>query len=170
MNKEAFGSIQVGRTRTGKTTFTKKIVKNIFENDMNREIYIHDINAEYNDYYTEKFISDIQMFMLKIKDVENSFILIEEASIFFQNRETNKELKEMLVRKRHTNNIIYLNFHSFAMIPTYIYHLIDYVTVFKTNDNSKQVGRKFEHEKLLKTIDLVNNDKDNFKFKTISLY
>ncbi len=167
--KEAFANISVGRTRTGKTTYTKKILSEVYENDPNREIYIYDVNKEHGEFYPEPFVP-FDIFMKKIKNVKNSFIVIEEASIFFESKGVDKELKELLVKKRHDNNIIYLNFHSFGMIPNYVFHLIDYVTVFKTNDSYTKVKGKFDNERLLKTFTIFNKSEDNFFKRTISLY
>ena len=170
MRKDGFASIQVGKTGTGKTHFVSNILENVYQNDENRDILVYDINNEHKKYYPFPFQSDLDIFMNEIENVKNSFIFIEEASIFFQTHGVDKKLKSLLVRKRHDNNIIYLNFHSFGMIPTYIFHLINYITVFKTNDSLKSVKSKFDNEKLLKAFEFVNNSKEKYERKTVSLY
>jgi len=165
-NSDNFALINVGRTGTGKTTVSKKLINSL---PSGNNLIIYDINREYTEYYKHPFEPDINIFMTDIKNVTNSFILIEEASIFFQNRETNKELKEMLVLKRHNNNIIVLNFHSFAMIPDYLFHLVNYITIMKTNDSEKKVKTKFAHDELLHTMHVINSSKDPYAKMTVKL-
>jgi len=158
--------LQIGRTKTGKTTNSKKMIEKL---DKSMKKHIYDVNNEYSEFYQEPFIpySD---FMNKIKDVKNSFILFEEATIFFSTRGTYKELEEFLVRKRHTNNYIVLNFHSFASIPKPIFNLVDYVVIFKTNDTLKNVKDKFDQEKLIKAFEEVRKSENNYFNKSVSLY
>lgn len=165
-NNHAISLINVGRTKTGKTTVSKKLLDKVFDK---MPVFIYDVNNEYREYYDKDFLP-FDEFCGSIKDVKNSFILIEEATIFLTVRETNKILVDMLVRKRHTNNFIVLNFHSFSKVPKYIFDLIDFVTVFKTNDSLKTVKDKTDFEKILKAFEYVKASENNFINKTISLY
>lgn len=162
----AIAILQVGRTRTGKTTNSKKL---LLEAPKNMKKIVYDVNNEYSEIYNEPFLP-YDEFMTKIKDVKNSFILFEEATIFFSTRGTYKELEEFLVRKRHTNNFIILNFHSFASIPKPIFNLVDFIIVFKTNDTLKNVKDKFDQEKLLNAYEEVRKHESQFYKKSVSLY
>lgn len=171
MASEGFACINVGRTRTGKTTLSKSLVVDyIRSNGMDySNVYIYDVNKEYYDYYKEPFVP-YNEFINNIKDVTNSFILIEEATIFFNVKATDKLIQEMLVRKRHTNNIIYLNFHSIRAIPRYVFDLVNYVTIFKTNDTLEVVKTKYDDARFLKAFTAVNTDEDPYKRITFNLY
>lgn len=135
---EGAAHIIVGSTGTGKTTFTKKLLSGI-----KQRIFIYDINNEYTEFYTGKFLP-FSEFMEMVKPVKNSIIIFEEATIFLNHKNTNSILIEKLVRKRHENNYIILNFHSLRKIPIYILDMVNYLTMFKTLDSDKFIQSKFE--------------------------
>lgn len=159
------GHIIVGGTGRGKTTFVKKMLSQV---DKSR-IEIYDVNNEYKEFYDKDF-TDFETFMNRVKDLKNKIVVFEEATIFFNNRGCDKILTDMLVRKRHTNNYVVLNFHSIRAIPKYVYDLVNYVTIFKTNDSLKKVEESFDLEIFTNTFKEVK-DSQNFHYhKTISLY
>lgn len=140
--------IIVGMTGSGKSTLVKNFIKNV---DVSR-LWINDINGEYfpNRPYisTDKFLQDA----IKLK---RCVCIFEEATIFFSNRGNIKEMRELLVRKRWTENVIFMIFHSIRTIPHYIYDLCNAVYVFRTNDSRDLVSVK--HEILLPAFDKVQN-------------
>lgn len=166
---DGFVIMSVGKKKTGKTTQTKKVLTDIYNNDPQREIYIYDINKEYSDFYPEKFVI-FESFMNKIKDEKKSFLLIEEATIFFNNRSVSKELQRLLVTTRHDDNIIYLNFHSWRSVPRYIMDMVDYVRVFKTNDSIELVEKKTDNPNVLKAYKSVMDSEDRFATKLVDMY
>ena len=96
----------------------------------------------------------------------NTAIVFEEATIFFSNRGRSEEVIDLLVRKRHTNNIIILLFHSIRSVPNYIFELIDYIILFKTNDNEKLIHDKFkDNEQLIEFYNAVNQSDNFFEHK-----
>jgi len=156
--------ICVGRRRTGKTTFARNLL-----NSSKKDKYIYDINQEFTDIYKEPF-EDFESFMNRVVTLKNSHILFEEATIFFDTRSNFQQMKNLLVRARHTNNTIQLNFHSFKSVPKNIYNLLDYVVIFKTNDTEKDVKEKFDHPELVKYYHECKKSENDFINKTISLY
>lgn len=156
--------ISVGRRKTGKTTFSKMMLE---KSDKPKIIY--DVNQEYTDIYDEPF-EDFETFMDRVVELKNHYILFEEATIFFDTRANYFQMKNLLVRARHTNNTIQLNFHSFKSVPKNIYNLLDYVAVFKTNDTEKDIKEKFDHEGVLKGCDYCRNSEDPFVKRIVSLY
>ncbi len=130
----------VGMTKTGKTTEVKKILSTFPE----RKKYIYDVNRE----YTDRDLPDLQSFIETAKKAKNSVIVFEEATIFFSNRGRSEDVTNILVRKRHTGNIIVFCFHSLRSIPLSIFELIDYVYIKRTNDSFASVKRKFDSENL----------------------
>lgn len=159
-------SICVGRRKTGKTTLSKKWLK---LRPKNMNVVIYDINQEYKEFYNEPF-KDFRTFLASIVDLKNTYILIEEATIFFDTRSNFEEMKNLLVRARHTNNIIQLNFHSFKSIPKGIYNLLDYVTVLKTNDSEKDVKERFDNQNIISAWNEAIKSSNDYFYKTISLY
>lgn len=131
----------IGRTKSGKTTSVKSLLKNI-----PGEKFIYDVNNEYTGQgELIPMIEFLDVATLKT----NTAIVFEEATIFFSNRGDERKLKEILVRKRHTNNIILLCFHSLRSVPTYVLDLIDYYILHKTNDNINLIEKKFSGNDVL---------------------
>lgn len=156
-------NICVGRRKTGKTTFAKKLL-----DESQQPIVVYDVNNEYKDYYNKKLV-DFDVFLDEIVTLRHHYILMEEATIFFDTASKQKEMKNLLVRARHTGNIIHLNFHSFSSVPRSIYTLLDYVTVFKTND-SEEALKRFDSPILTQTYLKVRADPNEYAHETISLY
>lgn len=159
-------SIAIGRRKTGKTTFTKNLLKS---KPKNMPVVVYDVNREYLEFYSEPF-TDFRKFLDKVVNLKGTYIIFEESTIFFDTRSNFEEMKNLLVRARHTQNIIQLNFHSFASVPRGIYNLLDYVTVFKTNDNVKNVKDRFDNPNVLKAFDNAIKSKNEYYFETVSLY
>ena len=160
--------ILIGRRKTGKTTMSKKLLA---ERPKNMPVMIYDINKEYTKEYPQKFV-DFEVFLSKITDesVKNTFILIEEATIFFDTSSRFDEMKNVLVRARHTGNIIQCNFHSWLSVPRNILNLLDYVVVFKTNDQIQTLKGKYDNPDLLAAFDEARKSKNEYFNKTVSLY
>src|SRR5512135_2208248 len=104
-------SICIGKRGCGKTTLSKKLLEN---RPKGIPVLIYDVNKEYKDYYPEPLIP-FQEFLIKLSDesLENTYILIEEATIFFSTHSREQDMIHALTIARHTGNIIQLNFHSF---------------------------------------------------------
>lgn len=127
--------IVVGGTGMGKSTFVKNLVSKVHPN----ALFIYDVNAEYTEYYNAPLLK-FPDFCTQATNKTDSLIVFEEASIFLSNRGSNAELIEILVRKRHTRNVIVLVFHSIRTIPKYIMAYVNYFVMYKTvNDTTKHV-------------------------------
>lgn len=161
-------SIMIGRPGSGKTTLSKQLLD---LRPAQMPVLIYDVNNEYKSYYPEE-LDDFDIFLKKISDdgIRHYYILIEEATIFFNTQSNFQEMKNVLVRRRHTGNIIQLNFHSFSSVPKGIYNLLDYVTVFKTNDNLDSVRNRFDHPGVIAAYQEAIASDDKYFHKTISLY
>lgn len=160
--------ILVGRRNTGKTTMSKKYLD---ARQKTMPVMVYDINKEYGDYYPEPFV-DFQVFLEKITNekVKNTYILIEEATIFFDTSSRFEQMKNLLVRTRHTGNIIQMNFHSWLSVPRNIFNLLDYVVIFKTNDQIQTMKMKYDHPEVLKVFEQARDSKDSYFNKTVNLY
>ena len=161
-------SICIGKRGCGKTTLSKKLLD---ARPKGMPCMVYDINNEYKSYYPEPF-EDFDVFLVKIsgEEIRRHYILIEEATIFFNTQSNFYEMKNLLVRARHTGNIIQLNFHSFSSVPKGIYNLLDYVTVFKTNDNEKSVTDRFDHPAVIQAYKDALASTDEHFYRTVKLY
>ena len=161
-------SICIGKRGCGKTTLSKQLL-DVRPKAM--PVIVYDINNEYQSYYPMPF-EDFDIFLNKISDekVRHTYILIEEATIFFNTQSNFYEMKNVLVRARHTGNIIQLNFHSFSSVPKGIYNLLDYVTVFKTNDNEKSVTDRFDHPAVVQAYKDAIVSTDPHFYRVVRLY
>jgi hypothetical protein len=161
-------SIFIGRRGCGKTTLSKQLLD---KRPKQMPVLIYDINNEYKKYYPEDFV-DFDIFLLKLTDenVRHTYILIEEATIFFSTHSRFEEMMNILVRARHTGNIIQLNFHSFASVPKNIYHLLDYVVVFKTNDTLKNVEDRFDKPDVIQAFKDAQSSDDKYFNRVVKLY
>lgn len=157
--------ICVGKRKTGKTTLSKKLLES---RPRSMPCVIYDINKEYTSEYPEDFC-DFDVFMNKIVDLRGHYILIEEATIFFRAQKHNEEMINLLVRARHTRNTIQLNFHSFKSVPKAIYNLLDYVTIFKTNDTLKDVKDKFDNPEVIKAYIDARDSNNPYFYRTVSI-
>jgi hypothetical protein len=157
--------ICVGKRKTGKTTVSKRFL------DKNKlPVKIYDINNEYQGYYNEPF-DDFDVFLRKLgeDDIRGHYILIEEATIFFRKKDSEQQMINLLVRARHTRNIVQLNFHSFKSVPKDIYTLLDYVIIFKTNDVERDFKMKFDNPNVIEAFKEVKASSNPYVNKTIHL-
>ena len=129
--------INVGGTGSGKTTNTKSILSTL--NRMPK--FIYDVNNEYN---TGQPLVNFETFLAQANNKKCTVIVFEEATIFFSHSSAGKDIKELLVRKRHSKNIIVLNFHSLRQVPLFILDFTDFIYLFNTKDNPANIEAKFK--------------------------
>ena len=156
--------IIVGGTGTGKTTLCKEIITNY--ETKNR--YILDFNNEYanlKNKYTKLF-NDYDIFIEKLPAFQNSYILIDEASIYFNSHRYSNILLSKLVKHRHDKNIILLCFHSLRLVPKYVNDFCNYIIIKKTNDNLDLL--KID-QKIIDLSRIVNNNPDNYFYEVLRL-
>jgi len=156
----------IGATGTGKTTKVKEYLKTI---PNKKAIFIYDINNEYREFYPYKF-EDFEVFIERMTRVKKGVMVFEESTIFLSNRTCNRQLVDILVRKRHTGNYIFMNFHSLRSLPKYVLDLCKYVTLFHTNDSVSFVESTFRNDLLTEAFKEVNNAPNIHYYKLIKLY
>lgn len=140
----------IGRPKTGKTTTVKKILSSL-----SRVKLIYDVNNEYN---TGKELPTLSDFLSEAAESTGVAVVFEEATIYFSNRGDEQTLKNILVRRRHTDNIVILCFHSLRSVPTYVFDLVDFYVLHKTSDNPGLIEKKFAgNNQLLQDIVTVRN-------------
>jgi hypothetical protein len=142
----------VGARGMGKSTFVKDKVSRV---PLEARL-IYDPNAEYTDLYPYPLLRFEQFLELSTR-VQQAFVVYEEATIFIGHQASGQELKELLVRARHTRNTIFLVFHSLRTVPRYIFDLATHMVLFKTADPETFVDKRFEHPLLQEAFLRVKN-------------
>ncbi len=133
--------IFAGGTGTGKTTLIKQRLDNINKD----ALHLYDVNGEYKKYYTKPF-TDFETFSKQARKLRNALVVYEEATIFLSNKGSNEDIRDVLVRKRHTNCTIFFVFHSLRTIPRWVFDLSNFVVLFHTNDSEKSVNSRFDND------------------------
>lgn len=142
-------TLVIGQRRTGKSTKVKELI-----GQFNTNKYIYDVR---NEYYKEGFNMGIDEFIEFVRDVKNSVIVFEEATIFFRGR-SNKDMMDILTGASHNRNAIFLVFHSFRAIPIDILELVDYIVFGKTKDRKTLIYDKYKDDPvMLNMFDLSEN-------------
>lgn len=147
--------ILVAQTGQGKSTYCKNLLQQI-----NKPKLINDVNGEYPEFKAGYL--PIDEFLKKANKANNTVIVFEEATIFFSTKSNDAQMRELLVRKRHTNNFIILIFHSLRSIPLYILELCNYMVLFKTNDTENSLLRKYDgFDNIIKAYYSLQNSPDH---------
>jgi hypothetical protein len=130
----------IGAQGHGKTTSVKEILRKTPHRK-----FIFDVNREYTEFKNSASgILDPDEFTEKATTLNNSVIVFEEATIFFGKGSKNKNIRNLLVRKRHTNNLIIFVFHNVRSVPMEIMSLCDFLILHKTKDNKEYISRYFK--------------------------
>jgi hypothetical protein len=158
--------IIVGATDTGKSYFVKSTLKKVPSYE---SLLIYDVNNEYSEFMEDPF-EDFETFANNATKVERAIIVFEEATIFLNNRSCNRSLNEILVRKKHTKNFVFLVFHSVRSIPRYVYELSNYITIFKTNDSPDLSARELKDDRIKSIMESVRNNNDRHYHETLKIY
>ena len=135
------GILLIGMTGQGKSTYLRKLIK-----VSGRTPFIYDVNNEHGQ---GGKLPDFTEFLNRATKLQNSIICFEEATIFFSSKSSDKSMRELLIRKRHTNNLIVLLFHSIRTVPIDIFDFVNYYVLFKTNDREAYLRTKYKDSQLL---------------------
>lgn len=128
----------IGATGTGKTTDAIEIGNSCdFENRL-----VFDINKEYVDIEGYQSVYEKRPdFIKRALEMRNSLIIFDESAIFFRHGKSSDDIIELMLRRRHLNNVCIFNFHALGQIPLFIVHYIDEMILHHTNDNKNGVNR-----------------------------
>lgn len=156
-------TIIVGRTGSGKTTIVKKLISAHKKKNPKGQRLIYDVNNEYGERYMP-----MDEFLSAAKAATRTLIVFEEATIFFSTSGGQIEMRELLVRKRHTKNYFVFNFHSLSQVPLYILMFCDTMIIKKTNDQIPQIERKYKgNSRVIKAYCQVANSPDKYATEVI---
>jgi hypothetical protein len=129
-------------TGQGKSHFVKSMIKSrrCFVFDVQNEYY--DLNPNPTSERARHLLLDEKMFVEQCRARRNTVCVFEEATGFFEGK-LDKELRRVVLSKRHTGNVFLFCFHSIASIPPRLMQLTNYVVLFKTADETHEVAGKF---------------------------
>jgi len=158
----SYAYMMVGATGSGKTYFTKQLIKGVHPGS----VMVFDVNDEYRDIYPYEFNPDIDLFLQKVESKRNAIIIIEDATSFFAVQGRNDRMINILTAKRHTHNTIIMLFHSWGDVPRYLYRKFTHIVLFYTLDSERDV-LKVGNEKIVEAWNEVQDAcKDHPYFKT----
>lgn len=135
----------IGMRGMGKTQIVKSLIRPVNKDSL----LVYDPNKEYTEFY-DKPLLKFSEFAGLVPKVSNAVIVVEEATIFLNNRGYQIDFVDAVVRARHTNNTIILVFHSLQDMPKYLFRLMNMLIILKTNDNFDYVNKTFQSERLNK--------------------
>lgn len=102
-------------------------------------LMVYDINREWG---VGGALPSMDAFLKSAIQARDRLIVFEEATMFFDpTRGRSEELREMLVRRRHTGNALVLLFHALADIPLYVMRMLDVLILYKTQDSPDDLRR-----------------------------
>ena len=131
----------VGMRGMGKSYIVKQLLQNTHPDSR----LIYDPNIEYTDLYNKPLLK-FEQFAQTVPRVSNAVIVVEEATIFLNNRGYDSDFVEAVVRARHTNNTIILVFHSLQDLPKYLFRLMNFIILLKTHDTADYVDKQFRNK------------------------
>lgn len=149
MIRGGISNIIIGAPGEGKSTLTKQLIADVHSS----RLFVYDVNAEYFD---DEELPELDDFLTACLLKKESVIIFEEATAFFDARRNDKKMIRLLIGKRHTHNIYILIFHDIRSVPYYIYNKCNYVYLFRTVDEKKDV----KHPRLLEAFKTVNYEPD----------
>lgn len=119
-----------------------------------RNQYIFDLNNEYilpvDNILRPQMrhvACDAKTFINNCKALKNTNIVFEDASGFLRGRQA-PDIIRLIVQRRHVKNNWIILFHSINRIPPELMEYCNYLIIFKTNDNLKEIDQKFNNEKI----------------------
>lgn len=117
-----------------------------------RNNYIYDINNEYGmfknkiwDYFDD--LPDINEFINFVPHKKDSFanVIFEEATGFFSRAgSSSNNILKHVTRRFHSQNLNVFVFHSLLKIPNDIRSYMDFLVLFRTDDDPIEVAKDFK--------------------------
>lgn len=171
-----------GRPKAGKSTKAKEFVLRALWPDMPVHVPAEQVNELFHAVRAGGHLSRLMVydvnhewgtgplptsdaFLASAKAARDKLVVFEEATLFFDpTRGRSEELREMLVRRRHTRTAVILLFHAIADVPLYVVRLADVLVLFKTQDSLDDLRRIRHLRPVLALFDAVNSSPDFHAF------
>ena len=150
--------LMIGGTGSGKTTLVQGKLKLL----PSHKKFIFDIQGQYKNFDNTDYGS-FKNFVSKIEVVKNSAIVVEEATAFLKHHGVGAKFIEIILSKRHRNNVFFLCFHSLRSVPIDILDFTDYIFLKKTKENPTLLFTKFkEYPEILQAVNCVRNSQNKY--------
>jgi hypothetical protein len=157
----------VGGTGSGKTTLAYKMTKAV-PPGANKVVY--DINEEEiweDDPTVENVRGELpEDFINAIEGVPGVYVF-EDATGFID-RSQNKQLRRMLVKKRHTPQAFIFIFHSLSQVPSWVLMFVDEIWLGKTTDKLR-TSKEFNFPEIETAFEEIRKSNEKYIFKQIKL-
>lgn len=150
-DKQGMAIIFVGATGMGKTEYG---VWPVLDDLSNMPKLIFDPAHEYEKrgYKTNwnvrrdiTLASQREPFCLEALKRESHVIVFEDATGFFSNKTCLGIIDDLLVMKRHRQQVIIFCFHSLRAIPVNIFDNVNYVVIRKTGDRPSIIEQRYSN-------------------------
>jgi hypothetical protein len=76
------------------------------------------------------------------KRVENCMLISDDFRNYLPKPQMNPDVRRMFIDRRHKKIDIYMAAHGFTQVPPELFSWVNYVFLFKTNDNPKRHANK----------------------------
>lgn len=143
--------LYIGITGAGKSSILKSNIRNVHPS----RLWVYDVQREYFIYEDGYELPPLEDFQDEVHQMRRGHAIFEEATRFFSSRGRDEKMVQILIDKRHHENVIHLCFHSIRSIPPTIFDLVNYAYVLQTNDKPETVQNNYP--KLFDAWDVVNN-------------
>ena len=111
---------------------------------------------------------DMNYFLDVCLNKKGTNIVIEEATIFFTGR-VEEKTRQLVIDAYHTGNNLFFVFHSILSVPPFLMTQANYVILFPTRDNIKEVYQKYGFPELVDGFKRMAAKKDKRKPEFIAL-
>ena len=165
-SNQTYFNLVIGTTGTGKTTFCKETIKDyLSEYDNDYKIVVIDPQGTFPIHPNKRIIKpkiDIRKDQIGGKNtwdyldsIYNSLIVIDDTRIIFQDW-GGKDIYQLGINRRHHNNDLIMIFHSLNAVQRLVYTVVNYVYLFRINENWDTVRNKVPSQITEKIFDRAN--------------
>jgi hypothetical protein len=182
-----FICVILGKRGTGKSYYTiNSLLPGYTKSHPNKRIIIFDMNDHgmYKDVpkitldMLPRWKKEVGMYRICSADAElvfeyidkyvrNSLILFEDATNFFDNGKTPREIKRVMIDAKQKNNDLVFQFHGFTYAPPLILRTADVYTLFKCDGPDFRKNELVGYHDLKKTWDSVMANPNPYTKKTV---
>lgn len=149
--------VLVGGRATGKTYFLEKNL------DASNTIVYELIKTTRYVNFKRDFFENFSN--VNWRQISNKSIVIEDATQLVACNMSNK-LKQLIVNSKQIGSDIYIIFHSFAVIPPFLFQIFDYIIQFKTSFPIKKACFEEYYEEIIQNFNKLQKNK-KFSYKVI---
>jgi hypothetical protein len=177
--------VMVGRPHTGKTQHIVKLIAH-----HTKRVIVYDVQNEKKYQHLQKVtladLADLdpmgkyRLFHADASEVAanlyrkapNSLIVFEDATSYIDGSPT-KEIKSILVGRRHRNQDLIFPFHSLKIIPPKVLDLTNLLAIRKTNDNIaklRELDKLPNRDQVIRAWERVQRHPNEFHYELVTCH